>query len=104
MTWLGTIANNVFRNIIFTDTPPNVVLALKPEQYSNRRIHCREDGVILYCPGTDKTEKYDIVLHRPCTEAHDQAYRYNGNENLPIHEKKHLILGFFFPVCFAPRT
>lgn len=76
MTWLGTIANNVFRNIGFTDVAPNVVIVVKPEQYRNRRIHCREDGVILYCPGTESGEKYDIVLHRPCTDALDQAYRY----------------------------
>ncbi|KAK2586301.1 hypothetical protein KPH14_001551 [Odynerus spinipes] len=73
MTWLGTIANNVFRNV-FSVPPPNVVLAVKPDQYSNRHIHCREDGIVLYRPGNRNADKYEIVLHRPCTETLDQAF------------------------------
>ncbi|XP_043281433.1 85/88 kDa calcium-independent phospholipase A2 isoform X2 [Venturia canescens] len=98
MSWLGTIANNVFRNIIFPDSPPNVVLALKPEQYSNRRIHSREDGVILYCPGTEKGEKYDIVLHRPCTEAHDQAYSLFRSDNLEVAEVRFVVYKDKIPI------
>lgn len=74
MSWIGAIANNVLRNIVYTDTPPNVVQEVRPEHYSNRHIHSREDGIVLYGPG-DKSEKYEIVLHRPCTETLHQAYR-----------------------------
>lgn len=76
MAWLGTIANNVLRNIVFSDTPPNVVQEVRPEQYSNRHIHSREDGIVLYGPGGKNQDKYEIVLHRPCTETLHQAYRY----------------------------
>lgn len=75
MAWLGTIANNVLRK--FADVPPNVVQEVRPEQYTNRRIHSREDGIVLYGPGESKNQdKYEIVLHRPCTETLHQAYRY----------------------------
>lgn len=74
MTWLGTIASNVLRNIVFQDIPPNIVQEVKPENYSNRHIECREDGIVLYGPGENE-RKYEIVLHRPCTETLHQAYR-----------------------------
>lgn len=76
MAWLGTIASNVFRNIISSDVSPNLVQEVKPENYSNRHILCREDGIVLYAPGERHLEKYEIVLHRPCTETLHQAYRY----------------------------
>lgn len=72
MTWLGNIANNVLRTIIPYETPPNIVEEVKPELYSNRRIYCREDGIILYGPG--EKNQYEVVLHRPCTETLHQAY------------------------------
>lgn len=75
MTWLGNIASNVLRNIVYSDVKPNVIQEVKPDQYSNRHIYCREDGIVLYDP-EQKNEKYEIVLHRPCTETLHQAYRY----------------------------
>lgn len=76
MIWLGTIANNVLRNIVHTDVEPNIVQEVKPEHYSNRHIYCREDGIVLYDTGKNKNEKYEIVFHRPCTETLHWAYRY----------------------------
>ncbi|KAG7209963.1 hypothetical protein KM043_011552 [Ampulex compressa] len=73
MTWLGNIATNVLRNIVFAEQPPNVVQDVRPEQYSNRHILCREDGIVLYGPD-EGHNKYEIVLHRPCTETLHQAY------------------------------
>ncbi|EFN81540.1 85/88 kDa calcium-independent phospholipase A2 [Harpegnathos saltator] len=81
MSWIGAIANNVLRNIVYTDTPPNVVLEVRPEHYSNRHIHSREDGIVLYGPG-DRSQKYEIVLHRPCTETLHQAYSLFRSESL----------------------
>lgn len=74
MTWLGTIASNVLR-MVYTDVPPSIVQEVKPENYSNRHIECREDGIVLYGPGEKNEKKYEIVLHRPCTETLHQAYR-----------------------------
>lgn len=77
MAWLGAIASGlVLRNILGTDTPPNKVLEVKPEQYGNRTIYCREDGIVLYGSDDKQKEKYEIVLHRPCTETLHQAYRF----------------------------
>jgi len=76
MAWFGTIANNVLRNIVFSDTPPNVVQEVRPEQYTHRHIYSREDGIVLYGLGEKNQGKYEIVLHRPCTETLHQAYRY----------------------------
>ncbi|XP_003702751.1 calcium-independent phospholipase A2 VIA [Megachile rotundata] len=81
MTWLGTIASNVLRNYVFSDVPPNIVQEVKPENYSNRHILCREDGIVLYAPGDRNNEKFEIVLHRPCTETLHQAYSLYRSED-----------------------
>lgn len=74
MTWLETIASNVLRNIVFQDIPSNTVQEVEPKNYSNRHIECREDGIVLYGPA-EKNKKFEVVLHRPCTETLHQAYR-----------------------------
>ena len=87
MSWLGTIASNVLRNIVSLSVEPNVVLAVKPEQYRNRHIYCREDGIVLY-DSEEGNEKYEIVLHRPCTETLLQAYslyRSDDKEQAEVH-------------------
>ncbi|KAI4499538.1 hypothetical protein M0802_005434 [Mischocyttarus mexicanus] len=99
MTWLGTIANNVLRNIVFTEPPPNTVLTVKPDQYSNRLILCREDGIVLYGPGEkDTTHKYEIILHRPCTETLDQAYSLFRTDVVEDSEMRFLIFKDKVPV------
>ncbi|XP_034180778.2 calcium-independent phospholipase A2 VIA [Osmia lignaria lignaria] len=91
MAWLGTIASNVFRNIMSSDVSPNLVLEVKPENYSNRHILCREDGIVLYAPGERHLEKYEIVLHRPCTETLHQAYSLFRSED-KSHAEGHFII------------
>lgn len=91
MTWLGTIANNVFRNIISSEIPPETVKEVTPEQYSSRHIHCREDGIVLYGPGLKNHEKFEIVLHRPCTETLHQAYSLFRSPNNEQAETRFLI-------------
>lgn len=76
MAWLGNIASNMLRNV-FVETAEDVVLEVRSDQYGSRHVHCREDGVVLYDPGEKYKDKYEIVLHRPCTETLHQAYRYN---------------------------
>lgn len=99
MTWLGTIANNVLRNIVFTAPPPNIVLTVKPDQYSNRLILCREDGIVLYGPGEkDTIPKYEIILHRPCTETLDQAYSLYRSDEVEDSEMRFLIFKDKVPV------
>ncbi|XP_046827551.1 85/88 kDa calcium-independent phospholipase A2 [Vespa crabro] len=99
MTWLGTIANNVLRNIVFTAPPPNMVLTVKTDQYSNRLILCREDGIVLYRPGNKGIEnKYEIILHRPCTETLDQAYSLYRTDDITEGETRFLIYKDKVPV------
>ncbi|XP_046618387.1 85/88 kDa calcium-independent phospholipase A2 isoform X1 [Neodiprion virginianus] len=83
MAWLGAIASGlVLRNILGSETPPNKVLEVKPEQYGNRTIYCREDGIVLYGPDNRNKEKFEIVLHRPCTETLHQAYSLLRSDTL----------------------
>lgn len=86
MAWLGDIANNVFRNIVFGDTLPNIVLEVRQDKYSNRHIHAREEGIMLYGPGDRNNDKYEIVLHRPCQETLHQAFSLFRADNLEVAE------------------
>lgn len=83
MAWLGTI----LRSTVHTDIPPNVIREVRPENYSNRHIECREDGIVLYGPGEKTQEKYEILLHRPCTETLHQAYSLYRSEDREAVEK-----------------
>jgi calcium-independent phospholipase A2 len=81
MSWLdalGAAAGNAIRTILSEASSPNKVLDVKSGQYSNRFIHCREEALVLYGPsqaGSRAQEKYEIVLHRPCSETLHQAFR-----------------------------
>ncbi|XP_033211846.1 85/88 kDa calcium-independent phospholipase A2 isoform X2 [Belonocnema kinseyi] len=97
MAWLGNIANSVLRNV-FVEAPADVVLEVRSDQYGNRHIHCREDGVVLYNPGDKYKDKYEIVLHRPCTETLHQAYSLFRSENLEITEERFIIFKDKVPV------
>ncbi|XP_063980482.1 85/88 kDa calcium-independent phospholipase A2 [Diachasmimorpha longicaudata] len=85
MTWLGDIANNMLAKMMFGDTPPNRVLEVRADKYGSRHIECREDGLVLYSPeGDDKTDNYEIILHRPCNESWHQAYSLFRANNLEV--------------------
>jgi calcium-independent phospholipase A2 len=81
MSWLdalGVATSYALRNIIGEASNPNKVLDVKSGQYSNRFIHCREEALVLYGPskeGLRTQDKYEIVLHRPCSESLHQAFR-----------------------------
>jgi calcium-independent phospholipase A2 len=76
MSWLGSLAfssGSVLRNILGQVSNPNKVLDVKSGQYSDRLIYRREEALVLY--GAGKEGKYEIVLHRPCSESLHQAFR-----------------------------
>ncbi|KAK0161672.1 hypothetical protein PV327_008091 [Microctonus hyperodae] len=98
MTWLGDIANNVFRNIVFGDTPPHIVLEVRQDKYSNRHIHCREEGIMLYGPGDRNNDKYEIVLHRPCQETMHQAFSLFRADNLEVAEMRFTVYKDKIPI------
>lgn len=66
---------SVLRSLLpTTEVSPTKVVDVKPDSYSDRHIHSREDCLVLYEPQhqTDSNRKsdkfkYDIVLHRPCS-------------------------------------
>uniref|UniRef100_A0A0C9QTL1 phospholipase A2 n=1 Tax=Fopius arisanus TaxID=64838 RepID=A0A0C9QTL1_9HYME len=112
MTWLGDIANNVFGKMMFGDTPPNVVLEVRTDKYGNRPIDCREDGIVLYGPGGDKcTDKYEIILHRPCDETLHQAYSLFRADNFEVAQMRFIVYKDHIPplvhickeLCTVPR-
>ncbi|GLH07344.1 Transient receptor potential channel pyrexia [Gryllus bimaculatus] len=72
MSWLGSLTpGNVLRNFLSYEPDPHKVLDVKSKSYSEKIIHCREDAIVLYGPTQDK---YEIVLHRPCSETLHQAF------------------------------
>ncbi|XP_078034876.1 calcium-independent phospholipase A2 VIA [Augochlora pura] len=90
MAWLGSIASNMFRSIAKPHVPSNLVQEVNSEQYSNRSILAREDAMVLY--GADEeNRKYDIVLHKPCTETLHQAYSLYRSINREETENHFLI-------------
>ncbi|XP_048506119.1 85/88 kDa calcium-independent phospholipase A2 [Athalia rosae] len=89
MAWLGAIASGVvLRNILGVANQPDKILEVKPEQYGNRTICCREDGIVLYGPDHAKKEKFEIVLHRPYTETTHQAYSLFRSETIEPAEHR----------------
>ncbi|KAK1129737.1 hypothetical protein K0M31_019451 [Melipona bicolor] len=98
MTWLETIASNVLRNIVFQDIPSNTVQEVEPKNYSNRHIECREDGIVLYGPAEKNKKKFEIVLHRPCTETLHQAYSLYRSEDRADAETHFLVYKDKVPV------
>ncbi|XP_051170962.1 85/88 kDa calcium-independent phospholipase A2 [Leptopilina boulardi] len=97
MAWLGNIASNMLRNV-FVETAEDVVLEVRSDQYGSRHVHCREDGVVLYDPGEKYKDKYEIVLHRPCTETLHQAYSLFRSQNLKMTETRFLIFKDKVPI------
>lgn len=51
----------------------------KPDSFTQRGIHAREDGLVLYLPPLNipkgSKANYEIVLHRPATETLHQIFR-----------------------------
>lgn len=71
MSWLGNLATgNVLRTIFSFTDPPNKVIEIKSDKYSNRVIILREECLVFY--GLNKNEnKYELVILR----ANDQVFR-----------------------------
>ena len=80
MSWFDAlgVASSAIRNMLREPANPNKVLDVKSGQYSSRFIHYREETLVLYGPSKERLrteEKYEIVLHRPCSESLHQAFR-----------------------------
>lgn len=67
--------------MLSAEPTPTKVVEAKADSYSERHIYCREEALILYAPQDNvnnkkEKSKYEIVLHKPCTESLIYAYRY----------------------------
>ena len=56
------------------------MIETRSDTFTDRAIHLREDGLVLYLPANNLTNKkgapFEIVLHRPYTETLHQTYRF----------------------------
>jgi len=66
---------NQIRSFLKPESNPTKVIDVKQEKYSDRVVHCREDGIVLYAPGAKDQEYYEILLLRPSNENFN-AYRF----------------------------
>jgi hypothetical protein len=64
MSWL----KNQIRSFLKPESNPTKVIDVKHEKYVDRIVCSREDGIILYAPGTKDQEFYEIILAKPCNE------------------------------------
>lgn len=72
MAWLG---NLIMRGLQMGDSNPTKVIDVKSEKYSDRQIISREDCIVLYA-NSENEPRFEIVMHKPCSESVSQAYRY----------------------------
>lgn len=56
------------------DANPNRVVEVKSEKYSDRLIISREDSIVLYAC-SEIEPRFEIIMHRPCSESLSQAFR-----------------------------
>ncbi|XP_056648135.1 85/88 kDa calcium-independent phospholipase A2 isoform X1 [Diorhabda sublineata] len=87
---------NVLRNFLSFEPQPNKVIETRPDLFTSRGIHCREDGLVLYTPAINEKDKgikshYEIVLHRPTTETLHQIFSLFRTPNLELAETRFLI-------------
>lgn len=70
----------MLRSFLSSGPPKNKVVELKPDGFTQRGIHAREDGLVLYLPPANVPKggkaNYEIVLHRPATETLYQIFRW----------------------------
>lgn len=70
---------SVLRSFLTSGPPPDKVVESKPDSFTQRGIHAREDGLVLYLPPVNIPKggkaNYEIVLHRPATETLHQIFR-----------------------------
>jgi hypothetical protein len=70
----------VLRSLLSSEPPPTKVVEARSDTFTDRAIHLREDGLVLYLPANNLSNRkgalYEIVLHRPYTESLHQTYRF----------------------------
>nr|CAI5840327.1 unnamed protein product [Callosobruchus analis] len=94
---------NVLKSFLSSDPPSNKVLETRPDAYSQRGIHSREDdGLVLYLPPQNVPKgtkaQYEIVLHRPTTETLHQIYSLYRTTDPEEAELKFIVFKDKIPV------
>ncbi|XP_019877346.2 85/88 kDa calcium-independent phospholipase A2 isoform X2 [Aethina tumida] len=83
---------NVLRSFLNNEVAPDKVIEVKTDNFSSRKIHVREDALVLYLPpdnlGKKDKSTYEIILHRPMTETSHQIFSlYRSNQLEPAEVK-----------------
>ncbi|XP_014284806.1 85/88 kDa calcium-independent phospholipase A2 [Halyomorpha halys] len=88
MAWIG---NLIRRGLQIGDANPTRVVEVKSEKYSDRSIISREDSIVLYnC--SDNEPRFEIIMHRPCSESLSQAFSLFRSEVRTEAEDRFIIL------------
>ncbi|XP_054288851.1 85/88 kDa calcium-independent phospholipase A2-like isoform X2 [Macrosteles quadrilineatus] len=84
-SWLEnlTTAGNVLQKMFSNTSPPNKVLEVKSDKYSNRTVICREDNIVFYGP-TNNDNKYEIVILRAYCDLAYSLYRSEVKDEVEI--------------------
>ncbi|KAK9502817.1 hypothetical protein O3M35_011519 [Rhynocoris fuscipes] len=88
MAWLG---NFIKRSLLNVEPDPDKVLEVRTDLYHDRTVISREEGMFLYGISSNDT-KYEIVMHKPCSESLSQGYSLCRYEDKVTCEKKFNIL------------
>ncbi|XP_023312464.1 85/88 kDa calcium-independent phospholipase A2 isoform X3 [Anoplophora glabripennis] len=93
---------NVLRSLLSAEPLPNKVVETRPDIFTSREIHSREDGLVLYLPPKNLQKgaksNYEIVLHRPTTETLHQIFSLYRTTDLSEAEIRFITLKDKLPV------
>ncbi|KAL1128876.1 hypothetical protein AAG570_013410 [Ranatra chinensis] len=81
--------SNFVRTIVGNEPNPDKVVEVRAEKFSDWNILSREDSIVLYRGPQDK---YEILMHRPCTESLSLAYSLFRSEDASEAKERFLIL------------
>lgn len=97
MSWFNTLTWNFLK---IEDS--NKVLEVVAQDYSHHEIFCREDSLVLYVP-SQKSNKYELVLHRPLNETLNEAYSICRCTDAEVARSKLLVFKDKLPAIVSMR-
>ncbi|BES88624.1 Phospholipase A2 [Nesidiocoris tenuis] len=93
MAWLSNILKKTFSSQI----QPNEVVEVETKKYDNRMILHREENIFLYA-GNGEDLKYEIVMHKPCTESFIKGFSLFRSQERFEAEERFIILKDKLPI------
>lgn len=74
---------NQIRSFLKPESNPTKVIDVKQEKYSGRCVRCREEGIVVYEPGSKEQEYYEILILRPSNENFSAFRLVNDDADAP---------------------